>query len=99
MWSLQACDVPTLVRVADSRWRIESAFEMAKQEVSLDDYEVCNARGWDCHMILALLCVVRAGQPDGVPTDPRPSRTGAGTANGCAITDGSRLTTAQDWLG
>ena len=31
----QACDVPTLVRVAGSRWRIESAFEMAEQEVAL----------------------------------------------------------------
>ncbi|MDE0673046.1 MAG: hypothetical protein OXH72_15030 [Caldilineaceae bacterium] len=48
-----------LVRVVGSRWRIESAFEMAKQEVGLDEYEVRNARGWDRHMILALLSVVR----------------------------------------
>ena len=65
VWGPQACDVPTLVRVAGSRWRIESAFEMAKQEVGLDEYEVRNARGWDRHMILALwalalLSVVRA---------------------------------------
>ena len=57
--------MPTLVRIAGSRWRIESAFGMARQEVGLDEYEVRNARGWDCHMILALwalalLSVVRA---------------------------------------
>ncbi len=46
--------MPTLIRVAGSRWRIESAFEMAKQEMGLDVYEVCNARSWDRHMILAL---------------------------------------------
>jgi len=33
---------------------------MAKQEMNLDEYEVRNARGWDRHMILALLSVVRA---------------------------------------
>lgn len=67
---------PTLVRVAGSRWRIESAFEMAKQEVGLDEYEVRNARGWDRHMILALLSVVRAASlplPD-PQKSPRPGR-------------------------
>ena len=52
VWGPQACDVPP---DAGSRWHIESAFEMAKQEVGLDEYEVRNARGWDLHMILALL--------------------------------------------
>ena len=60
VWGPQVCDVPTLVRVAGSRWRIESAFEVAKQEVGLDEYEVRNARGWDRYMILALLSIVRA---------------------------------------
>ena len=65
VWGPPACDLPALVRVAGSRWRIESAFELAKQEVGLDEYEVRNARGWDRHMILALwalalLSVVRA---------------------------------------
>ncbi len=67
----------TLVRVAGSRWRIESAFEMAKQEVGLDEYEVRNARGWDRHMILALwalalLSVVRAAclPPPAPPKKP-----------------------------
>ena len=65
MWGPPACDLSTLVRVAGSRWRIESAFELAKQEVGLDEYKVRNARGWDRDMILALwalalLSVVRA---------------------------------------
>ena len=42
VWGPQACDVPTLVRVAGSRWRIESAFEMAKQ-----DPELATAAGGD----------------------------------------------------
>ena len=70
MWGSQACDVP-LVQVAGSRWRIESAFEMAKQEVDLDEYEVRNTRGWDRHMILALLSVVRAASLP--PPDPKKS--------------------------
>ncbi len=45
VWGPQACDLPALVRVAGSRGRIESAFELAKQEVGLDEYEVRNARG------------------------------------------------------
>ena len=77
-----ACDVPTLVRIAGSRWRIESAFEMAKQEVGLDEYEVRNVRGWDCHMILALwalalLSVVRAASLP--PPNPQKKTAGPGS--------------------
>ena len=71
VWGPPACDVPTLVRIAGSRWRIESAFELAKQEVGLDEYEVRNARDWDRHMILALLSVVRAASLP--PSDPKKS--------------------------
>ncbi len=70
VWGSQACDVPTLVRVTGSRGRIESAIGMAKQEVGLDEYEVRNARGWDRHMILALLSVVRAASLP-LPAPPR----------------------------
>jgi len=82
VWGPQACDLSTLVRVAGSRWRIESAFELAKQEVGLDEYEVRNARGWDRHMILALwalalLSVVRAAS---LPRpDPQKKRAGPGS--------------------
>ena len=44
-----------LVRVAGCRWAIESAFEQAKQEVGLDNYEVRSWDGWHRHVTLALL--------------------------------------------
>lgn len=73
VWAPRACDLATWVRVAGTRWRIEQAFEMAKQEVGLDDYEVRSAPGWDRHITLArwalaLLSVVRAAA---VPQPPR----------------------------
>ena len=37
------------------RWCIESAFEAAKQEAGLDEYEVSNATSWYRHVTLALL--------------------------------------------
>ena len=77
VWGPQACDMSTLVRVAGSRWRIESAFGMARQEVGLDEYEVRNARGWDRHMILALLSVVRAACLP--PPDPQKKRAEPGS--------------------
>ena len=36
----RSCDLETLVGVACSRWHIKHAFEAAKQEMGLDDYEV-----------------------------------------------------------
>ena len=53
----QPATCPTLIRIAGSCWRIESAFEMARQEVGLDENKVHNDRGWDHHMILTLLSV------------------------------------------
>lgn len=47
--------VEELVRVAGCRWAIESAFEQAKQEVGLDDYEVRSWDGWHRHVTLSLL--------------------------------------------
>lgn len=44
-----------LVHVAGARWTIESSFEMAKQEVGLDQYEVRSWTGWYRHITLALL--------------------------------------------
>lgn len=54
-----------LVHVAGSRWAIESAFETAKGEVGLDQYEVRSWTGWYRHITLALwaqafLTVVRS---------------------------------------
>jgi SRSO17 transposase len=53
-----------LVQVAGSRWTIEVAFEAAKGEVGLDQYEVRSYHGWYRHITLAffaqaLLTVIR----------------------------------------
>jgi SRSO17 transposase len=55
-----------VVRVAGSRWTIESSFEAAKGEVGLDHYEVRSWTGWYRHITLAmwayaLLAALRAG--------------------------------------
>jgi SRSO17 transposase len=62
----QATSLAEVVRVAGSRWTIESGFEGAKGEVGLADYEVRSWTGWYRHMTLAmwayaLLTVLRAG--------------------------------------
>ena len=44
-----------LIRVAGARWIIEDAFKEAKQEVSLDEYQVRRWTGWYRHITLALL--------------------------------------------
>jgi len=44
-----------LVRVAGSRWSIESSFKPAKGEVGLDQYEVRSWVGWHRHITLAML--------------------------------------------
>jgi SRSO17 transposase len=47
--------VQELVRVAGTRWVVEAAFEAAKGEVGLDQYEVRGWTGWHRHVTLALL--------------------------------------------
>jgi SRSO17 transposase len=47
-------DLATLVQVAGSRWTIAVAFEAAKGEVGLDQYEVRSWTGWYRHVTLAL---------------------------------------------
>jgi SRSO17 transposase len=46
-----------LVRVAGTRWTIESCFEAAKGEVGLDQYEVRSWTGWHRHVTLAMLAL------------------------------------------
>jgi SRSO17 transposase len=43
-----------VVRVAGMRWQVEQAFELAKQEVGLDEYEVRHWTGWYRHITLAM---------------------------------------------
>jgi SRSO17 transposase len=62
----QVTTLEEVVRVAGSRWTIESGFEAAKGEVGLDHYEVRSWTGWYRHITLALwalalLTVMRAG--------------------------------------
>lgn len=64
-----------LVRIAGSRWRIESAFQEAKSEVGLDHYEVRSYAGWYRHVTLAclahaLLAVMRLHAADAAALAP-----------------------------
>jgi SRSO17 transposase len=45
----------TLAQVAGARWRIEQAFEEAKGEAGLDEYEVRYWASWHRHITLSLL--------------------------------------------
>lgn len=45
----------TLARVAGSRWHIEAAFEAAKGDCGLDEYEVRKWPAWKRHITLAIL--------------------------------------------
>jgi SRSO17 transposase len=51
----EGTDLATLVRVAGTRWTIESCFEAAKGEVGLDEHEVRSWTGWHRHVTLAML--------------------------------------------
>ena len=44
----------TLVTVAGQRWTIEECFELGKNEVGLDEYEVRHWPGWYRHITLAM---------------------------------------------
>jgi SRSO17 transposase len=62
----QPTTLEAVVRVAGSRWTIESSFEAAKGEVGLAQYEVRSWTAWYRHITLAmwalaLLTVMRAG--------------------------------------
>ena len=54
VFSPQGASLEELVRVAGCRWRIEIAFEAAKQEVGLDQYEVRKWGAWYRFITLAM---------------------------------------------
>jgi SRSO17 transposase len=71
VFSPQGATLEELVKVAGRRWAIEVAFEAAKQEVGLDQYEVRKWDAWYRFITLALfahafLAVQRAkkGEPE-----------------------------------
>ena len=62
----QASTLEAVVRVAGSRWTIESGVEAAQGDVGLDHDEIRGWTGWYRHITLvmwalALLTVMRAG--------------------------------------
>jgi SRSO17 transposase len=62
----QPTTLEEMVRVAGSRWTVESNFEAATGEVGLAQYEVRSWTAWSRHITLAmwalaLLTVMRAG--------------------------------------
>jgi SRSO17 transposase len=66
VYARQDISLEEVVRVAGTRWAVESCFEAAKSEVGLDHYEVRSWTGWFRHITLAmwalaLLAVLRAG--------------------------------------
>ncbi len=54
VFSPQGASLEELVRVAGRRWMIEIAFEAAKQEVGLDQYEVRKWGAWQRFITLAM---------------------------------------------
>jgi SRSO17 transposase len=55
VYGAETTSLPELVAVAGQRWQIEVAFEGAKGEVGLDEYEVRLAQAWYRHITLVLL--------------------------------------------
>jgi len=45
----QTVSLEQVVRAAGSRWQVEEAIELAKQQVGLDEYEVRHWQGWYRH--------------------------------------------------
>src|SRR5436305_10612567 len=84
-----------LVRVAGTRWTIESCFEAAKGEVGLDEYEVRSWAGWHRHVTLAMLAhaylaVVRKAAVGGrAGARPRRGAAAADRAGGAAAALGA----------
>lgn len=72
--------VPAMVRAAGGRWAIEVAFEQAKGEVGLDEYEVRRYNAWHRHITLALLAHAYLAA----------ARCGGATAKGAATATGRR---------
>ena len=53
----QGTGLAELVRVAGTRWSVESLFEQAKGEVGLDHYEVRSWVGWHRHVTLSMFAL------------------------------------------
>ncbi|MEW1551063.1 IS701 family transposase [Streptomyces tsukubensis] len=72
--------VADLVRVTGTRWAVEEAFQAAKNECGLDQYEVRRYTGWYRHITLAMLAhaflatsAARTTEKGNPPTTPASS--------------------------
>jgi SRSO17 transposase len=67
--------VTAIVRAIGARWTIEEVFEVAKQRVGLDEYEVRSWTGWHRHTTLALLALAALvlGAAEGGPQITTPT--------------------------
>ena len=63
-----------LARASGRRWGIEVAFECAKQQTGLDEYEVRNWNGWHRHITLSLLAAMFLTAVRIAATNPRRSK-------------------------
>ena len=55
MFGPDSVTLQEIVQIAGTRWQVEDAFELAKGEVGLDEYEVRHWVGWYRHTTLAML--------------------------------------------
>jgi SRSO17 transposase len=83
--------LPTLARVASTRFAVELCFEEAKGETGLDEYEVRRWHSWHRHITLTMmahawLTVMRATDANAVPDQV--NEKGGGGSVGCP--DGAR---------
>ncbi len=53
----ESVSLEQVVRAAGSRWQVEESFELAKQQVGLDEYEVRHWQGWYRHITLAMFAL------------------------------------------
>jgi SRSO17 transposase len=68
-WSPTPVGLPALVRVAGTRWCIETCFQTAKSAVGLDEHQVRRWDSWYRYTTLVMLChavltVIAAGERD-----------------------------------
>jgi SRSO17 transposase len=54
-WSPRRVGLPTLIRVAGTRWRIETAFQTSKNATGLDEHQVRRWDSWYRHTTLVML--------------------------------------------
>ena len=79
--------LPTLARVASTRFAVEQCFKETKGQTGLDQYEVRRWHSWHRHITLAMLAhawltVTRAEEADREAADPKGGSGSAGPTDG-----------------